>query len=125
MKIVDNSLVSCAHDKAVRIWNLEDGKLLHKLRLPGLCENFDLNNERTLLAVSHDTGVSIWDFQNLIQIWEIELDGVNDLRFNEPGTTLIVGQFNGQVSKVSLDVRTTVPTTQILTIKRPLPTSFR
>ena len=127
VKIVDKSLVSCG-DKTVRIWSLKDGTLLHELKLPGRCNNFDLNSERTLLAVAHNKGVSIWDFRNLVQIREIELDIANDVRFNEPGTTLIIGQLNGQVSKVSLDDNsssTTVPTTQISTMKRPLPTSFR
>ena len=129
VKVVDEMIVSCG-DKTVRIWNLKNSKLLHKLQLPGGCRNFDLNSERTVLAVAHHIGVSIWDFQNLIQIMEIELNdvnvnGVNDVRFNMHGTRLIFGQFDGQITKVSLDVRTTVPTTQISTIKRPLPTSFR
>ena len=129
MKIVDKSLVSCG-DKTIRIWNLTDGTLLHELRLPGLCNNFDLNNERTLLAIAHSKGVSTLDFQNLIQVMDLELNDVNDVRFNMDGTRLIIGQFNGQVSKVSFDFKSgetvpTVPTTQISTIKQLLPTSFR
>ena len=44
VKIVDRSIVSCG-DKTVRIWNLTDGTLFHKLQLPGSCRNFDLNSE--------------------------------------------------------------------------------
>ena len=101
VKIVNKMLVSCG-DKTVRLWSLDDGKLLHKLQLPSWCYNFDLNTGKTILAVAHYEGVSIWDFHNLIQTMEIELDHVNDVRFNEPGTTLIVGQSNGQVSKIDL-----------------------
>ena len=94
-------IVTCG-DTTVRIWNLENGKLLHKLKLPSWCKNFDLNSEKTLLAVAHQQGVSIWDFHNRIQIMEIELNDVTDVRFNEHGTTLIVGQFDGQVSRIDL-----------------------
>ena len=101
VKVVDKSLVSCG-DKTVRIWNLKDSTLLHKLSLPSWCFNFDLNSEKSLLAVAHDQGVSIWDFTNVIQISEIELDKVSDVRFNMHGTTLILGQKDGQVSKIDL-----------------------
>ena len=101
VKIVDKMIVSCG-DKTVRIWNLEDGNIFYKMLLPDLCNNFDLNSEKTLLSVAHDKGVSIWDFANRIQISEIELKKVTDVRFNEPGTSLIVGQEDGQVSKIDL-----------------------
>ena len=101
VKVVGKKIVSCG-DTTVRIWNLEDGKLLHKLQLPDLCHNFDLNPEKTLLAVAHYIGVSIWDFQNLAQISEIELDRVMDVRFNEQGTRLIAGQKNGQIYKIDV-----------------------
>ena len=52
VKIVDEMIVSCG-DKTVRLWNLKNGKLLHKLQLPHLCRCFDLNSEETLLAVAH------------------------------------------------------------------------
>ena len=101
VKIVGKMIVSCG-DKTVRIWSLEDGTLLHKLQLPSWCWSFDLNSEKTLLAVALDRGVSIWDFANRIEISEIKLDMVTDVRFNEQGTTLIVGQFDGQISKIDL-----------------------
>ena len=101
VKVVGKLVLSCG-GKTVRIWNLKDGKLLHKLHLPNLCNNFDLNAEKTLLAIAHSDGVSIWDFSNVVQIREIELKWVNDVRFNKRGTTLIVGQFYGQVFKIDL-----------------------
>ena len=101
VKIVDKLVLSCG-DKSIQSWNLEDGKLLHKLQLPDWCYNFDLNSEKSLLAVAHESGVSIWNFSNKVQIMEIELDEVTDVRFNEYGTTLIVGQNEGQVSKIDL-----------------------
>ena len=101
VKVVGKMIVSCG-DKTVRIWNLQDGKLLHKLQLPSWCYNFDLNSEKSLLAVADYEGVSIWDFLNEVQISEIKLHMVTDARFNEQGTTLIVGQFDGQVSKIDL-----------------------
>ena len=64
VKIVENMIVSCG-DKTLRIWNLADGNLLHKLHLPSWCKNFDLNSENTLMAVAHYGGVSIWDFSIL------------------------------------------------------------
>ena len=101
VKVVDKMVISCG-DKAVRIWNVEDGKLSHKLQLLSWCNNFDLNREKTLLAVAHTEGVSIWDFLNKIQISETKLSKVKDVRFNEQGTTLIVGQFDGKIFKIDL-----------------------
>ena len=94
-------IVSCA-DKTVRIWSLEQGQLLYKLQLADMCTSFDLNSDNTLMAVAHHKGISIWDFSSMIEIIEIDLDMVTDVRFNEPGTQLIVGQFHGQVSKIEL-----------------------
>ena len=44
----------------------------------------------------------MWDFSNKVQIMEIELNEVYDVQFNEHGTTLILGQREGQVSKIDL-----------------------
>ena len=101
VKIVDKVVISCGY-KAIRIWELNNGKQLHKLDLPSFCNNFDLNTDETLLAVAHEKGVSIWNFLSLSKIKEIELNAVMDVRFNESGTKLIVGQYNGQVSKIDL-----------------------
>ena len=101
VEVLGKMIMSCG-GTTLQIRNLEDGKLLHKLQIPNWCHNFDLNSEKTLLAIAHAEGVSIWDFINKILIMEMELSKVNDVRFNEPGTTLIVGQEDGQVSKIDL-----------------------
>ena len=103
VKIVEKMLLSCG-DTTVRFWNLEDGTPLNTLHLDtgSWCNNFDLNSESTLLAVAHYKGVSIYNFSSLVRIYKIELEDVADVRFNEPGTRLIVGQKNGQVSKIDL-----------------------
>ena len=44
----------------------------------------------------------MWDFSNIAQIMEIELNEVYDVRFNEHEKTLILGQREGQVSKIDL-----------------------
>ena len=79
-----------------------DGELLHTLYLPGSCNTFDLNKENTLLAVAHQYGVWIWNFSTLDKIMEIEVEYISDVRFNELGARLIVGHYDGQVSKIDL-----------------------
>ena len=69
VKIVGKMIVSCGGTTA-QIRNLE-GKLLHKLQIPNWCHNFDLNSEKTLLAIAHAEGISIWDFLNIVQIMEL------------------------------------------------------
>ena len=101
VEVVGKMIVSCG-GTSVQIRNLEDGKLLHKLLIPIWCSNFDLNSQKTLLAIAHAEGVSIWDFSNLVEITRIAMNLVNDVRFNEPGTTLIIGQEDGQISKIDL-----------------------
>ena len=94
-------LVSCGHT-TVRFWNVTDGKQLHQLEITDYCAMFDLNPGRTLLAVAHNSGVSIWDFSSRTKLTEINFNDVVDVRFNEDGTKLIVGQYDGQVSLVGM-----------------------
>ena len=112
VKIVDELLLASG-GIMVKIWNLKSGNLLHKLQLPNMLCNFDLDPQNTLLAVAHYHGVSIWDFSSLKSfdgldysvrspIMDIKLQDVMDVRFNEPGTRLIVGQYDGKVFKVDL-----------------------
>lgn len=101
LKVVDRKFILCWYN-TVRILDLKDGKFLHQIRLPDWCRNFDLNSQKTLLAVAHDEGVSIWNFSNLVKISETELKSVFDVRFNKAGTRLIVGQKDGQISKIDL-----------------------
>ena len=101
VKIVDEMLVSCG-DQTIRIWNLKNGNLLHTLYFPSWCYNFDLNSEKTLLAVAHVKGVSIYNFSSRSKLMEIELDTASDVRFNESGTRLIVSQHDGKIFKIDL-----------------------
>ena len=101
VKLVGKLLVSCG-DTTIQIWNVTSSKQLHILNLPSWCYNFDLDSKRTLLAVAHGTGVSIWNFSSLNKIIEMELDNASDVRFDETGTQLIIGQYDGQVTKMDL-----------------------
>ena len=101
-------LVSCG-DTSVRIWSLADGELLHTVQLPSWCYNFDLNYGRTLLAVADYRGGSIYNFSTRVKIMEkqlnvpnVDANFISDVRFNESGTKLIVGQHNGQLYRIDL-----------------------
>ena len=104
VEIVDKWLVSCGPgEKAIRFWSLQNGEEVTKLKLSGECRNFELNSKRTRMAVAHNSGVEIWDFASRKRLKEIKTnDSVNDVRFNESGTKLIIGEYSGQVSKVDL-----------------------
>ena len=102
VKLVEKSLVSCGESTTIRIWNITSNEQLHMIQLSGFCTNFDMNSERTLLAVAQSNGVSIWSFSNLTMIMQLELEVVADVRFDQTGTQLIIGQYDGQVWKMDL-----------------------
>ena len=102
VKIVGNRIISCGTDRTTRIWDIETKKELHKFKHPAECFNFDLNRERTLLAVAHGAGFSIWDFSSQMKIKEEKSKKVKDLRFNESGTVLIVGKEAKNGGKIHL-----------------------
>ena len=102
LKIVDKWIVSCG-DNTFRFWNLTNGEEVNKLQLLDECRNFDLDSKRTRLAVAHKSGVDIWDFAKRTKLAEIKTDEhVNDVRFNDSGTKLIIGEYSGQISRIYL-----------------------
>lgn len=111
VKLLKKLIVSCG-DTTIRIWNLTDGEELHRLHLPGWCNNFDLNRQETVLVVGDTKGFSIWDFQTRLKLKETEVEsGVTDVRFNESGLKLVVGIHDGRVWQTKLEHFTSLPTT--------------
>ena len=101
VKLVEKLLVSCG-DTTIQIWNVTSSEQLHMLQLSGHCNNFDMNSERTLVAVAQGNGVSIWNFSTLNKIMQLELYDISDIRFDDSGLQLIIGKFDGQITKMDL-----------------------
>ena len=73
VQLHDKYLITCCNDKSTRIWDIETGKVIHKLVHPRRCNNCDLSPNKTLLAVASDTAVVLWDFKNATKIKEFKL----------------------------------------------------
>ena len=90
-------------DKSVKIWDEKTAKVLHSLSHSASCRNFDLNPDRTLLAVACKNAVVLWDFKTVTKIEEFVFEKqIRNTRFNPAGNKLIVGALDGEVYKVDL-----------------------
>ena len=112
VKVVDDIIISCGSDQTTRLWDIKDTRKLQKFRVsgsilvhPAQCSSFDLNQERTLLAVAHGAGFSIWNFATRTKMKEVQCEDsikVNAKRYNQSGTALIIGQEDTSYGKVHL-----------------------
>ena len=103
VQLHDKYLITCCKDKLTRIWDIETGKVIHKLDHPGKCYNCDLSPNKTLLAVASHTAVVLWDFKNATKIKEFKLGKyINDVKFNRDGTRLVAGLYEGEIFKIDL-----------------------
>lgn len=101
VKIADELLITCG-GRIIKVWKSKNGKLLKKILLSDYCYNVHLNPDRTLLAVAYQKGVLIWNFSNYTLIKEIQIGPVYDAKFNDLGTKVIFGEYDGELYKVDL-----------------------
>ena len=99
----ENWLISCSEDRSVRIWDVDNQKLVHQLNLRSDCQNFDISPTKLMLAVATFNGLEIWDLKKTTKIIEFELElCCADVRFNPAGDQIILGMLEGQVYKIDL-----------------------
>ena len=89
-------IISACTGKFTRIWKKSTGKHVHPLVHKGQNSNFDVSPNGALIAVAHNSGVSIWSLENFERIGEVELDRVQDVRFQTNGK-IIAALHDGQV----------------------------
>ena len=114
--------------RTVRIWDLENGKELHKLEHSGECMTFDFNANKTLLAVGHETGISIWNWTTRTKAQEIEMYRPADVRFNESGKKLIVGSYSSGeifIAEQKSSETSSTPQTLVTSASFGVPSSVR
>ena len=103
MIVRDDWVITCCKDKSVTVLHLDTGHELHRLEHPSVCNNADLNPNKSLLAVACDSAVVVWDMKKQIKIGEFELaPEIRDLRFNPAGDKLIVGAFEGEIFEIAM-----------------------
>ena len=108
VQLTNKFLISSSSDKSVKIWDLETEKVLYKLTHSRECYNFDLDRDKTVLAVASNTAVVIWDFKKGTKIKEYNPGNwIHDVRFNPAGDTLVAGLHDGRVFKISLQFGST------------------
>ena len=103
VQLHENWLISCSNDKSTRIWDLGDGKQIHRFGQSSPCGKFDISPDKSLLAIICTDQLVLLDFSKGTRIKRLNL-GWNhtDVRFNPSGTRLIVGLFEGEVFKVDM-----------------------
>ena len=102
VKLHKNRVISSSLDQSVKIWDVYTHQLCN-LSHTNACYNFDLNPDKTVLAVACKTAVVLWDYEKAKKIKEFNL-GKNmcDVRFNPAGNTLVAGSDDGRVFKIDL-----------------------
>ena len=103
VQLHDNLVISSSMDKSVKIWDVSTGNVHQNLSHSNVCYNFDLNPDKTVLAVACATAVVLWDFKKAKMIKEFSLEKtIVDVRFNPAGDKLVAGSVNGSVFKIGL-----------------------
>ena len=99
----NDTVITASNDKTVRVWETRTGKLMHTLTHSTECRNFDISQDKTILAVAQDEcGVQFWCMKNWTKLGEVKLGNTMDVRFaNEH--EVIAGNFNGEVNMISMN----------------------
>ena len=96
-------LISSGMDGTVRLWSIPEGNEVRKLRFSQLCENFDMNRDRTRIAISHGNSVDLRSFQDNNQVKRFDFENwVNDVRFSPDGSKVAVGLLSGEVFLIEM-----------------------
>ena len=103
MIVRDDWVITCCNDKSVTVIHLDTGHELHRLDHPSVCNNADLNPNKSLLAVACDSAVVLWDMKKQVKIRDFQLaPKIRDLRFNPSGDKLIVGAHEGEIFQIEM-----------------------
>jgi len=103
VQLHDNWLITSSDDESVRIWDLNEGTQIHKLRQSGCCNNFDISPNKSLMAIASYFELVLVDLSTKETVEEFSLGTeINDVRFNKSGKRLVAGLHNGEVFKVDL-----------------------
>ena len=102
-----NKIISSSDDRAVRIWNVENGKNEHELKHDDDCYSFDIDQNGETLAVAYgglsNKGVSVWSIRDHKQMANIKTDSwAYDVRFNKFDNKIVAGCYEGEVYKITL-----------------------
>ena len=100
-------VITASHDKTVRVWEAQTGKLLHTLMHSAWCNNLDISPDKSLLAVAQGTdgAVSVWSLENFKHMADIKLQhngNTSDVRFMD-SRTLIAGNLTGEINLITLN----------------------
>lgn len=100
-------VITASHDKTVRVWEAQTGKLLHTLMHSAWCNNLDISPDQSLLAVAQgiDGAVSVWSLEDFKHMAEIKLQhngNASDVRFMD-SRTLIAGNLTGEINLITLN----------------------
>ena len=96
-------LISSGMDGTLRLWSIPSGDEVRKLRFNQLCENFDMNRDRSRIAISHGNSVTLRSFQDNDQVKQFDFENwVNDVRFSPDGTKVAVGLLSGEVFLIEM-----------------------
>ena len=103
VQLHENWLITCSDDKSTRIWDLGNGKLLHRLEQSNLCNNLDISPNKSLMAIATRDELVLLDLLKTKTIQKFNLGPRhNDVRFSPSGKRLVVGLSGGEVFKIDL-----------------------
>jgi len=84
--------VSCGNDRCVKLWQVDERRLLNQLNFPDRPNGLALSPDGRRLAIGLDGGrVSLWDASNLQEIWQAQLPHpIGNIAYSPDGQMIAV-----------------------------------
>ena len=94
-------MISCGNDDTIKVW--KDEKLVKNLDHSNYCRGFQLNSEKTMLAVGYSSGITVWSTADWKKLTDLEIGHTEGVNFNSDSSKIIAAHRNGQLSVIDLE----------------------
>ena len=94
-------LMISSYDGSIKV--CKDGKVVQTLEHSNGCYRFQLNQEKTLLAVGYRDGLTLWSTADWAKLADQKIGHIVDVHFNLASSKAIVADREGEVSVIDLE----------------------
>lgn len=94
-------LMISSYDGSVKV--CKEGKVIQTLEHSNGCYRFQLNTEKTLLAVGYRDGLALWSTADWSKLADQKIGHIVDVHFNSTSSKVIAADRQGEVSVIDLE----------------------